>query len=44
VRSFDAVAEDFNYWNEQQGWYVSTAKELYEVSKINRQIEDSIAD
>lgn len=44
ILSFDEVAKDFNYWNEQQGWYVSTAKELYEVSKINRQIDDSIAD
>lgn len=44
IMSFDEVAQDFNYWNEQQGWYVSTAKELYEVSKINRQIDDSIMD
>ena len=44
IKSFDEVAQDFNYWNEQQGWYVSTAKELYEVSKINRQIEDSLID
>lgn len=41
--SFSEVADEYSYWTEEQGWYVSTAKELYEVSKINRKIEDSIA-
>lgn len=42
-KSFSEVADEYSFWTEQQGWYVSTAKELYEVSKINRKIEDSIA-
>ena len=37
------LQEQYAYFQEEQGRYVSTAKELYEVSKLNRDIEGSLA-
>lgn len=41
--SIEHLADQYSYFQEQQERYVSTATELYEVSKLNRQIEDSLA-
>ena len=38
------LEDDYNYYNEQQERYLSTSKELYEVAKLNRQIDESIQD
>lgn len=38
------MEDDYKYYQEEQERYLSTSKELYEVSKLNRQINDSIAD
>lgn len=38
------LADNYSYFQETQERYVSTSKELYEVSKLNRQIEQSISD
>lgn len=38
------LADQYSYYQEQQTRYVSTAKELYEVSKLNRSIEQSLED
>ena len=38
------LEDDYEYYQEEQARYLSTSKELYEVSKLNRQINDSIAD
>lgn len=38
------LQEQYGYFQEEQGRYVSTAKELYEVSKLNRDIEGSLGD
>lgn len=38
------LEDDYAYYQEEQARYLSTSKELYEVSKLNRQINDSIAD
>lgn len=42
--SVQALADKYGYYQEEQQRYVSTAKELYEVSKLNRSIEQSIED
>lgn len=38
------LADQYAYYQEEQSRYVSTAKELYEVSKLNRDIEQSLED
>ena len=38
------LADEYAYYQEEQERYVSTAKELYEVSKLNRSIEQSLQD
>lgn len=38
------VSDAYATWNEQQALYLTTGKQLYEVAKLNRQIEDSIND
>lgn len=40
--SVEELSEDYAYYQEVQERYVSTAKELHEVSKLNRDIEKSI--
>lgn len=42
--SLTQVAELYGYYQEQQANYVSTAKELHEISKLNRDIENSLED
>lgn len=42
--SLEDLAADYEYYLEVQERNVSTSKELYEVSKLNRQIEQDIAD
>ena len=42
--SVQALADKYGYYQEEQQRYVSAAKELYEVSKLNRSIEQSIED
>lgn len=42
--SLEDLASDYEYYLEVQERNVSTSKELYEVSKLNRQIEQDIAD
>ena len=41
--SFEDLASDYDWYNEQQERYLSSAQELYEVSKLNRNINDAIA-
>jgi rhamnogalacturonyl hydrolase YesR len=46
VGAGDSIAhlqEQYGYFQEEQERYVSTAKELYEVSKLNRDIEGTLA-
>jgi len=38
------MVEAYGYWQEQQKQYLATGQQLYEVSKLNRDIEGSIAD
>lgn len=38
------VSDAYNNWNEETSRYLATGKQLYEVNKLNRKIEDSIAD
>ena len=38
------LAEQYSYFQEEQSRYVSTARELYEVSSLTRDIENTIAD
>ena len=38
------VADAYSYWNEQSNLYLATGKQLYEISKLNRSIEESIMD
>ena len=38
------LEDDYAYYQEQQSRYLSTSKELYEVAKLNREIDQSIAD
>lgn len=42
--SIAGLADQYAYFQERQDRYVSTAKELFEVSKLNRDIENSLAD
>ena len=42
--SLSYLQEQYEQFQEEQEQYVSTTKELYEVSKLNRDIEGSIAD
>ena len=42
--SLEDLASDYEYYLELQERNVSTSKELYEVSKLNRQIEQDIAE
>ena len=42
--SFEDLASDYEWYNEQQDRYLSSTKELYEVSKLNRSINQSIED
>lgn len=41
--SMSYLQEQYGYFQEQQDRYVSTAKELYEVSKLSRDIEGTLA-
>ena len=38
------LADQYAYYQEEQSRYVSTAKELFEISKLNRSIEQSLED
>ena len=38
------LADQYAYYQEEQARYVSTAKELFEISKLNRSIEQSLED
>ena len=38
------LQEQYGYFQEEQERYVSTAKELYEVSKLNRDIENTLGE
>ena len=40
--SISHLADQYSYFQEEQSRYVSTAQELYEVSKLNRDIEESL--
>jgi hypothetical protein len=42
--SIEHLQEQYGYFQEEQENYVSTAKELYEVSKLNRDIEGALGD
>lgn len=42
--SLAGLADQYSYYTETQERYVTSAKELYEVSKLNRDIERSIED
>lgn len=42
--SLAGLADQYSYYTETQERYVTSAKELYEVSKLNRDIENSIED
>ena len=42
--SLEGLSDAYSYYTEVQGRYVSAARELYEVSKLNRDIEMSIED
>lgn len=42
--SIAGLADQYAYFQEKQDRYVSTARELFEVSKLNRDIENSLAD
>lgn len=42
--SLEGLSDAYSYYTEIQGRYVSAARELYEVSKLNRDIEMSIED
>lgn len=42
--SLSNLADYYSYYQEADSRYITTAKELYEVSKLNRNIEDSIQD
>ena len=41
--SMEYLQEQYGYFQEEQERYVSTSKELYEVSKLNRDIEGTLA-
>jgi len=38
------VSDAYGYWNEQRANYLATGKQIYEVNKLNRKIESSMAD
>ena len=38
------LEDDYAYYQEEQARYLSTSKELYEVAKLNREIEGSLSD
>ena len=40
--SISHLTDQYSYFQEEQSRYVSTAQELYEVSKLNRDIEESL--
>lgn len=42
--SLSYLQEQYEYFQEEQDRYVSTAKELYEVSKLNRDIENTLGE
>jgi hypothetical protein len=42
--TLEDLAADYEYYLEIQERHVSTSKELYEISKLNRQIEQDIAE
>ena len=42
--TLEDLAADYEYYLEVQERHVSTSKELYEISKLNRQIEQDIAE
>ena len=42
--SLSYLQEQYEYFQEEQERYVSTAKELYEVSKLNRDIENTLGE
>lgn len=42
--SIDDLADAYSYYQEEQERYVTTAKKLYEVSKLNRDIENTMND
>ena len=42
--SISNLADQYAYYQEEQERYVSTSRELYEISKLNRNIENSIED
>lgn len=41
--SLQDLADAYSYYQEQQGRYVTSARELYEVNKLNRNIEKTMA-
>jgi hypothetical protein len=38
------LEDDYAYYQEEQARYLSTSRELYEVAKLNREIEGSLSD
>ena len=44
IGGLSALESDYEWYQQTQERYVSTSKELYEMAKLNRQINDSIAD
>ena len=42
--TFEQLEDDYAYYQETQERYLSTSKQLFEISKLTRQIDDSIAD
>ena len=42
-QTLSELADSYSYYTETQERYVTSSKQLYEVSKLNREIEDSIA-
>lgn len=44
IGSFEDLADEYAWYTEEQDRYLNTSKQLYEVSKLNRQINDSLND
>ena len=42
IGDFDDLKSDYEYYQQEQQRYLSTAKELYEVSKLNRKINEAV--
>ena len=42
IHDFDDLKSEYEYYTESQERYLSTAKELYEVSKLNRNINSAL--